>query len=207
MSMDQGDVVQTGAGTVAITVTFGLNTEVGQETEAYPRQGWGRDGWGVAAWGIDADEVVEVAGFTVASAIGSATASIDVAVTVDSQATIGTFIGNEDAFTDVTVSVGGQDMTTAQGDAVGFTSITIEQVGFSLTGETGQSEAGLLTEVQVTGATATFAQPGEVVVTDSIAKLTGISMSVVVDANHRISAWKQVDTGEQVTWSVVDQAA
>ena len=210
-------------------------------------EGWGRGYFGEWAWGVNYS--VELGGISLSTAIG-----------------------NEDAFTDVTVAVSGIELsaditpvgTSGTSDneiahsfllennlgsvsltGTGFVSLT----GISLSTAIGQAEAGLKTEVPVTGVSlqttigneditgnglveltgigatlsvgnsipvsgydvsgisATYAVPGNVVVIGGATVIpTGIG-STITAANPNIIAWAEVDVGTEVTWTPVDLAA
>ena len=118
-------------------------------------EGWGRDTWGNWAWGVNYS--------VIAAGPNGLSASI--------------VTGNEDAFTDITVAISGQQLQTAitpvgtsanadheiaasllissaQGDTTIEGTALVELTGISASVNIGDAEAGLLLEVPVTGVSA-----------------------------------------------------
>lgn len=180
--------------------------EVGQETEAYPRSGWGRLGWGTADWGEDENEIVQVQGFglTIANNLSGVSSFTDVTVETNNFE-IQTLIGSEQIEVDVTLTVDGQGLSTAIGEETAFTDVVVVPSGPVMSTTVGVAEAGLLTEVPVTGVTASFVA-GQAEADDASAETTGVTATASVGSVN-ITAWSEVDRGTTVSWSDVDLAA
>jgi len=154
--------------------SFDLSTEINSVTiEAIVNEGWGRSSWSDQVWG-DAYSVL---------ATGISLSAI---------------IGNEDAFTDVTVEVSGQEIqsaitpvgTKADSDneiahsflistildnVVVEANANVEIPGLSASIEISEVEAGTITEVPVTGITANILTGNVDTTANANVLLTGIS--------------------------------
>jgi len=208
--------------------------------------GWGRETWGSFVWG-DAYSV-QLQGIS-----------------------LSIVTGNEDAFTDITVAVSGQQLQTAitpvgtsansdheiaasllissaQGDTTIEGTALVQPTGISASVNIGDAEAGLLLEVPVTGVSANInignedtsgnanVFPSSVSATFTLGNVTAVSVYSVTGVSAsfnigqvttvgsatviptgislttaigspRITAWAEVNTGTQVTWTEVDLAA
>ena len=184
-SLGVGQVV---SGIGALTTGSSMSSSIGSVTideEALTGEGWGRAAWGEFAWGVN---------YSVALTGQSLTSSI----------------GNETAFTDVTVGVTGQSMTSTQGlislkgdfgivvfaaeDQLDFTigtlsfdadaNVTVS--GTSMTSSQGNTTGGLKTPVDVTGIQGTFSQGNISLVQTTIEPVTGIAATMSLGTHAEI---------------------
>jgi hypothetical protein len=150
-------------------------------------EGWGRDVWGGWAWGVNYS--VALGGIALSTAIG-----------------------NEDAFTDVTVAVSGielsaditpvgtsgtsdneiahsfllnQDLGSVSLTGTGFVSLT----GISLSTAIGEAVAGLKTEVPVTGVSLQAAIGNEDITGNGLVELTGIGATYTIGNSTPVSGY------------------
>jgi hypothetical protein len=91
-------------------------------------------------------------------------------------------IGDEEAFSDVTVGVTGTSMTYAFGDVVIESKYSVDGINLS----------GSINSVTIDAS--------------AVVTPTGIGLTITV-ASPNIIAWAEVDVGTPVTWSPVDLAA
>ena len=218
VSIDNEVVVETAGllssstGTVDFSITadvpvdgISLSPNVGN-TEAFNTTGWGRLTWGAADWGEGADEIVTVNGqaLTIGEGLANVTPFTDVIVVAEGLS-LSTVIGNEDAFTDVDVVVDGQSLSTEIGDESVVIDVTFDITGIGATFVIDQAEGGLNTPVDVTGVSLST-DIGQVITFDSVARPEGVSLTTAINQTS-ITAWSEVDTGTEVTWTDVDLAA
>jgi hypothetical protein len=159
------------------------------------------------------------------TAIGQAVEIITVDVFVDGLS-LTTVIGNENAFTDVVVEISGfglstaiqgvnvdlntpvdvtgQQLTTAIGNEDAFTDVVVEVTGLSATFVLG--DVTLVSTYEVTGNAAQTAIGTVTIEANADVNVTGISLTTAI-GSPRITAWAEVNTGTQVTWTEVDLAA
>lgn len=144
-------------------------------------EGWGRDTFGNLAWGVNYS--------VIAAGPNGLSASI--------------VTGNEDAFTDITVAISGQQLQTAitpvgtsanadheiaasllissaQGNVTTEATGLVELTGISASINIGDAEAGLLTEVPVTGVSATVNIGNEDTSGNANVSVTGSSATLAV---------------------------
>ena len=182
-------VGQVTSGIGALTTGSSMSSSIGSITideEALTGEGWGRAAWGEFAWGVN---------YSVALTGQSLTSSI----------------GNETAFTDVTVEVTGQSMTSTQGiisligdfgvivfaaeDQLDFTigtlsfdadaTVAVTSAG-QLTSTAGNAVGGLKTPVDVTGIQGTFSQGNISLIQNTIEPVTGISATMSLGSHAEI---------------------
>jgi len=113
--------------------------------------------------------------------------------------------GSVVASANVDVSVTGQELTmqenapTATGDA----DVSVTGIGF--TANLGTASLIVDVDVDVTGEEMTM-QEGQADATDSVARPTGIAMTMAL-GDEKTIVWTEVDTGSTSTWTEVDTAA
>ena len=168
---------------------------------------------------------IQVDEHTINTGIGSV--DIEIAVEVFQEGIqFNTFIGDEEAFSDVTVSPTGVALAIAQSEIVVDLNTPVDVTGSSLAIAIGDEEAFTNVTVEVTGTSMTYAL-GDIIpeskysvdgiplsgainsVTinaSAVVVPTGMGLTVAV-ANPNIIAWAEVDVGTPVTWSPVDLAA
>ena len=162
---------------------------------------------------------------TIDSGIGSVNIEIAVEVFVEG-ISFNANIGDEEAFSDVTVSLTGVALAIAQPEIVIDLNTPVDVTGSSLAIAIGDEEAFSDVTVGVTGTSMTYAF-GDVVIESKYSvdgiNLSGAINSVTIDASAvvvptgigliitvaspNIIAWAEVDVGTPVTWSPVDLAA
>ncbi len=185
-SMGVGSVIiGVGADVQGSTMTSSIGSVTIDES-ILTGEGWGRAAWGEFAWGVNYS--VAPTGQTLASAIGE-----------------------ETAFTDVTVSVTGQQLTATQGlfslqgdfgivvfaaeDQLDFTigtltfdadaNVTVTSAG-SLTGAVGSTVAGLKTPVDVTGIQMTITNAGINLIQGTTEVVSGQTMAMTLGSHAEI---------------------
>jgi hypothetical protein len=162
---------------------------------------------------------------TIDSGIGSVNIEIAVEVFVEG-ISFNANIGDEEAFSDVTVSLTGVALAIAQPEIVIDLNTPVDVTGSSLAIAIGDEEAFSDVTVGVTGTSMTYAF-GDVVIeskysvdginlsgsinsvtidASAVVVPTGIGLTITV-ASPNIIAWAEVDVGTPVTWSPVDLAA
>ena len=162
---------------------------------------------------------------TIDSGIGSVNIEIAVEVFVEG-ISFNANIGDEEAFSDVTVSLTGVALAIAQPEIVIDLNTPVDVTGSSLAIAIGDEEAFSDVTVGVTGTSMTYAF-GDVVIeskysvdginlsgainsvtidASAVVTPTGIGLTITV-ASPNIIAWAEVDVGTPVTWSPVDLAA
>ena len=178
-------IIGIGAATSGMQLTSAIGAATVDES-ILTGEGWGRAAWGEFAWGVNYS--VAPTGQTLASAIG-----------------------NETAFTDVTVSVTGQQLTATQGtfslqgdfgivvfaaeDQLDFTigtltfdadaNVTVTSAG-SLTGAVGNTVAGLKTPVDVTGIQMTITNAGINLIQGTTEVVSGQTMAMTLGSHAEI---------------------
>jgi hypothetical protein len=141
---------------------------------------------------------------------------------------LNTFIGDEEAFTDVIVStagnalsisepqivvdlntpvdVTGSSLSTAIGDEEAFTDVTVEVTGTSMADALGDIVVDLNTPVDVTGSSLSTEVNSVTIKANSDVSVTGLGLTIST-VTPNIIAWAEVDTGTPVNWTAVDLAA
>tara|TARA_R100001509_G_scaffold115360_1_gene70424 strand:+ start:217 stop:1527 length:1311 start_codon:yes stop_codon:yes gene_type:complete len=184
-SMGVGQVV---SGIGALTTGSSINSSIGAATvdeSTLTGEGWGRDTWGSFAWGVN---------FSVAVTGQSLTSTI----------------GNETAFTDVTVDVTGQSLTSTQGiislkgdfgiivfaaeDQLDFSigtltfnaDASVSVSGVSMTASPGTAVGGLKTPVDVSGIQASMSIGNISLVQTTTESVTGISATMTLGQHAEI---------------------
>jgi len=171
---DLGSLTTTQLTNVALT-GLQAQTELGTFDNAGTLVGWGRNGWGEEPYGDSFNSLVQPAGLSAASSVGSVT-----------------------AFDTTTITLTGVSSTSAVGSLDPIISPVVIPTGLSLTSNVG---APLITEATVglTGLSMTSAVGG-IILDALIVQLDGLSTtSSVGSLSEQIS---QIPTGVQATSSV-----
>ena len=168
-------------------------------------EGWGRDTWGNWAWGVNYS--------VIAAGPNGISASI--------------VTGNEDAFTDITVAISGQQLQTAitpvgtsanadheiaasllissaQGDTTIEGTALVEPTGIPASINIGDAEAGLLLEVPVTGVSARINIGNEDTSGNANVSVTGSSATLAVGDITPVSGYDVTGVSATLTTGTVD---
>jgi hypothetical protein len=176
-------VGQVTSGIGALTTGSSVSSQIGSVTideESLTGAGWGRAAWGEFAWGVN---------YSVAVTGQSLTSSI----------------GNETAFTDITVEVTGQSMTSTQGiiSLVGDFGIVVFAAEDQLDGSVGSTSITANADVTVTSAGELSTSIGQVVPEPKIAvDVTGISATMTLGTIALEQTTIEAVTGQQLTSSI-----
>ena len=168
---------------------------------------------------------IQVDEHTLDTGIGSITVEISTEVDVEGTQ-LNTFIGDEEAFTDVIVStagnalsisepqivvdlntpvdVTGSSLSTVIGNEEAFTDVTVDVTGSSIAGVVGDITPISTYSVTGIGLTAVINSVG--VQANADVPVTGSNLTVSTGTPN-IIAWAEVNTGTPVNWTVVDLAA
>ena len=98
-------------------------------------------------------------------------------------------------------------MTASLGDETAFTDVTIIPTGVAGTSGIGTATVQLLTNVAVTGIGLTGSLGDVSLVGHAYVYPDGIGLTATADAGGGAFAWAPVDKGTSVTWSAVDKTA
>ena len=98
-------------------------------------------------------------------------------------------------------------MTASLGDERAFTDVTIIPTGVAGTSGIGTATVQLLTNVAVSGIGLTGSLGDVSLVAEAHVFPTGIGLTATADAGGGAFAWAPVDKGDTVTWSAVDKTA
>ena len=168
-------------------------------------EGWGRDTWGNWAWGVNYS--------VIAAGPNGLSASI--------------VTGNEDAFTDITVAISGQQLQTAitpvgtsanadheiaasllissaQGDTTIEGTALVELTGISASINIGDAEAGLLTEVPVTGVALTTNIGNSDQIGTATVDVTGLALSTDIGDVDAVAKYDVTGVSATFTTGTVD---
>ena len=176
-------VGQVTSGIGALTSGMSMSSSIGSVTideESLTGAGWGRAAWGDFAWGVN---------YSVALTGQSLTSSI----------------GNETAFTDITVEVTGQSMTSTQGiiSLIGDFGIVVFAAEDQLDGSVGSTSITANADVTVTSAGELSTSIGQVVPEPKISvDVTGISATMTLGTFTLVQGTTEAVTGQQLTLSI-----
>jgi len=107
--------------------------------------------------------------------------------------------------TSVNVAVTGQELTIAETSPGVVIDVTVSLTGQAMTAALASVTAIADVDVSTTGQELTM-QEGQADATDSIARLTGIAMTMTQGTVKNV-IWTEVNTGSTPTWTEIDTAA
>ena len=113
-------------------------------------------------------------------------------------------IGEETAFTDVAVSVTGQELTISIGEETIQANADVDVSGINITSFIGQVDQN--TSYSVTGNDLTISLGNEGTIGNANVDVTGTTLTSSVGSIN-ITAWSEIDPGVSNTWTDVDLAA
>ena len=113
--------------------------------------------------------------------------------------------GSVIAFADVDVSVTGQAMTMQENAPTVTGDANVTATALPMTAALGTAVLDAVSFIDVTGQAMTM-QEGQVDATDSVARPTGIAMTMAL-GDEKTIVWTEVDTGSTATWTEVNQGS
>jgi hypothetical protein len=113
--------------------------------------------------------------------------------------------GNINVAANADVVVTGQELTMQENAPTVTADADVSVTGIGFTANLGNATAKLDKFVDVTGQEMTM-QEGQADATDSIARLTGIEMTIAL-GDEKTIVWTQVDTGSTSTWTEVNSGS
>tara|TARA_Y100001937_G_scaffold29747_1_gene42822 strand:+ start:230 stop:1717 length:1488 start_codon:yes stop_codon:yes gene_type:complete len=179
--------VQIGIGAIAsgISMSSSIGAATVDET-TLTGEGWGRGEWGEFAWGDNFS--VQLTGQSLTSSIGNETAFTDVTVAVSgSQAsfTQGSFSLQIDG--DVTVLAAEDQLDITNGGVSSATGVaTVDIVGLSITSSQGNTVGGLKTPVDVNGISMTISQGNTSLVQTTVESVSGQQATMSLGSHAEI---------------------
>ena len=178
--------VQIGIGAIAsgISMSSSIGAATVDET-TLTGEGWGRGEWGEFAWGDNFS--VQVTGQSLTSSIGNETAFTDVTVAVSgSQAsfTQGSFSLQIDGDVIVLAAEDQLDFTIGSSTLSGDANVSVS--GISIASSQGNTVGGLKTPVPVTGSQASLTQGNITLIQSTNESVTGISATMTLGQHAEI---------------------
>tara|TARA_R100000657_G_C4641396_1_gene87257 strand:- start:51 stop:800 length:750 start_codon:yes stop_codon:yes gene_type:complete len=195
---------------IGVPVTGSVfNSQIGSATvdeTILTGEGWGRGEWGEFAWGDNFS--VQVTGQSLTSSIGNETAFTDVTVAVS---------GSQASFTQGSISlqIDGDVTVFAAEDQLDFTigssslsgDANIDVSGISITSSQGTTVGGLKTPVPVTGSQASFTQGSITLIQSTNESVTGISATMTLGQHAEIPGQIIGVSGLSITSSLGEEDA
>ena len=196
-------LVGIGVPVTGISMTSSIGAATVDET-TLTGEGWGRGEWGEFAWGDNFS--VQVTGQSLTSSIGNETAFTDVTVAVSgSQAsfTQGSFSIQIDGDVFVNAAEDQLDFTQGSTSVTGDANVSVS--GISISSSIGNSAAGLFLDVPVTGIQASFTQGTISLVQSTNEPATGISATMTLGQHSEIPAQIVGVSGLSITSSLGEE--
>ena len=188
-SLESMGVGQVQIGVGAIVSGISMNSNIGQATidgDILTGEGWGRGEWGEFAWGDNFS--VQVTGQSLTSSIGNETAFTDVTVGVTGSSltsTQGSFAIQIDQ--DIFVFASEDQLDIINGGVLGTSGIAVVDVtGSSITSSQGNTIGGLKTPVDVTGVSMTMTQGNTSLIQTTVEQPTGQSATMTLGQHAEI---------------------
>lgn len=190
---------------IAATTSVGVSTI--DETTLIG-EGWGRGGWNDFAWGVNFS--AQGTGQALTTSIGSESVTTDVTVGITGQqltfAALGTFSIQIDSSVSI-VQAGEKTINLSLGTQ-SLVQSTVESVtGQSLTSSVGQTEAGLLLGVPVTGSAVTTSLGNQSLVQSTVETVSGQSMTSSLGSIGDIPQNQIGVTGQSLTLSLGEESS
>ena len=177
-------VVGIGAVTSGISMTSSIGAATVDET-TLTGEGWGRAAWGEFAWGVNYS--VALTGQSLTSSIGNETAFTDVTIPVTGSQ-ISSTLGNFSIISDIGITVfAAEDQLDFSIGALSFdadANVTVS--GVSMTSSQGTAVGGLKTPVDVTGIQGTLSQGDISLVQTTIEPVSGIAATMSLGTHAEI---------------------
>jgi hypothetical protein len=184
-SLGVGQVV---SGIGALTTGSSMSSSIGSVTideEALTGEGWGRAAWGEFAWGVNYS--VALTGQSLTSSIGNETAFTDVTIPVTGSQ-ISSTLGNFSIISDIGITVfAAEDQLDFSIGTLSFdadANVTVS--GVSMTSSQGTAVGGLKTPVDVTGIQGTLSQGDISLVQTTIEPVSGIAATMSLGTHAEI---------------------
>ena len=180
-------VVGIGAIISGISMTSSIGTATVDET-TLTGEGWGRGEWGEFAWGDNFS--VQVTGQSLTSSIGNETAFTDVTVSVTSAGELtSTFASPSFSIQvdqDIFVLASEDQLDASIGSVSNTADANIDVSGISLTSSQGTTVGGLKTPVPVTGSQASLTQGNITLIQSTNESVTGIAATMTLGQHAEI---------------------
>jgi hypothetical protein len=154
---------------------------------------------------VTGDANVDLTGIGFTANLGTApTVSADANVDVTGQL-LSIAEGNISITANADISVTGQEMTVQENAPTVTADANVSVTGFGFTANLGTAVLDAVSFIDVTGQAMTM-QEGQVDATDSVARPTGIAMTIAL-GDEKTIVWTKVDTGSTSTWTEVNQGS